>query len=182
MTDEPIDRPVSPSPIKLAIPVSERVDIKQVFIIQSKIERVKHIEVREIAWEIKQSFKADPVEVAPELNEIAVNLSFALEADQHHGDLKHRTIHIQATFGLLYAISSMDGINESNLNAFAITNGVYNAWPYWREYVQSSTARMGVPPIVLSVFRFPPPRPRIRAAIELSESTPPETNLAPPSS
>lgn len=39
------------------------------------------------------------------------------------------------------------------LSAFAKVNGVYNAWPYLREVVQNTCARMNLPPMVLPVFR-----------------------------
>jgi len=38
--------------------------------------------------------------------------------------------------------------------AFARTNGIYNAWPYWREFVQNMIARMNLPPLVIPVFRL----------------------------
>jgi preprotein translocase subunit SecB len=32
-------------------------------------------------------------------------------------------------------------------------NGVFHVWPYWREMVQNTLARMGLPPLILPVFR-----------------------------
>ncbi len=37
---------------------------------------------------------------------------------------------------------------------FASLNGVFNAWPYFREFLQSATTRMGLPQFVLPVFRI----------------------------
>jgi preprotein translocase subunit SecB len=31
-------------------------------------------------------------------------------------------------------------------------NGIYNIWPYWREYVQTTTSRLGLPPLTLPVL------------------------------
>jgi preprotein translocase subunit SecB len=59
-------------------------------------------------------------------------------------------------------VTSLEGLTEAHLDAFAKTNAVFNAWPYWREFVQSTTVRMGLPPLVTPVFRFPtqpPPTP-----------------------
>ncbi len=39
------------------------------------------------------------------------------------------------------------------LQAFAEINGMYNAWPYFRELFQSSISRMGLPPIALPLYR-----------------------------
>lgn len=56
---------------------------------------------------------------------------------------------IDATLNLHYALSEERTADEAE--AFAQVNGVFNAWPYWREIVQSTAARMGimVPPIPL---------------------------------
>jgi hypothetical protein len=41
-------------------------------------------------------------------------------------------------------------LNEDDCNQFAELNGVYNAWPYLREFCQSASLRMGLPiPIML---------------------------------
>lgn len=45
------------------------------------------------------------------------------------------------------------GVAES-LNAFSATNAVLNVWPYYREVVQSTTWRMGLPPFPLPLFRI----------------------------
>ena len=42
---------------------------------------------------------------------------------------------------------------ERYFDAFANVNGVFNVWPYFREIVQATSARMSIPPIVLPVYR-----------------------------
>lgn len=39
-----------------------------------------------------------------------------------------------------------DQLDEDVINAFAPENVCYHIWPYWREYVQSTCARMGISP------------------------------------
>lgn len=48
-----------------------------------------------------------------------------------------------------------DDLRELLFDAFAGLNGVYNAYPYLREHVQSTIGRMGLPPLVIPVFRVP---------------------------
>jgi len=66
-------------------------------------------------------------------------------------------ITIDATFLLIYGIENFDGLKQKGYQQFADMNGVYNAWPYWRELVQSTIARMGLPTLVLPVFRIVEP-------------------------
>ena len=56
---------------------------------------------------------------------------------------------IEAEFVLIYAVDSFDGITEEGAFAFGRINGIHNVWPYWREYVQSTTVRLGLPALTL---------------------------------
>jgi hypothetical protein len=99
-----------------------------------------------------------PVKPAPELRQsitvnssrttqppaIMVQISFSLvgaDAEKHEG------LRVEATFGLMYLTQSPDAISPETLAAFSQTVGVQNVWPYWREFVQSMTGRMGLPPL-----------------------------------
>ncbi|MAK92286.1 MAG: hypothetical protein CMI08_03245 [Oceanospirillaceae bacterium] len=39
---------------------------------------------------------------------------------------------------------SKSALPEESLHAFSVDNVGYHVWPYWREYVQSTSARMGL--------------------------------------
>jgi hypothetical protein len=67
---------------------------------------------------------------------------------------KEATVSIEATFLLTYQVEGSDPLDPAHAEAFARVNGIYNAWPYWREYVQSVTSRMGFPGLTLPVFRL----------------------------
>ena len=59
---------------------------------------------------------------------------------------------LEAEFLLNYKVNSFEGITDEQLDAFGKMNGIYNAWPYWREYIQSTTVRMGLPALTLPVL------------------------------
>jgi hypothetical protein len=46
-------------------------------------------------------------------------------------------------------------LDPEDLEHFAFVNATFNAWPYWRELAQSMTQRMGIPPVVVPVFKIP---------------------------
>lgn len=60
---------------------------------------------------------------------------------------------IQACYFLHYSVPTFEGIRKANVVAFGELNGVHNAWPYWREFVQSATTRLGLAPLTLPVQR-----------------------------
>jgi len=41
------------------------------------------------------------------------------------------------------------------LDEFARYNVGYHVWPYWREYVQGTCARLGIPPVPVPMYRIP---------------------------
>jgi len=67
---------------------------------------------------------------------------------------KRPSVTIGCKLLLKYKITSLEGLGEDNFTQFARFNGIYNAWPYWREFVQSMIARMGLPPLVVPVFQL----------------------------
>ena len=67
-------------------------------------------------------------------------------------------LRIGAEFALRYTISSKSGFDAKHFDQFGAVNGVYNAWPYFREFIQSTTSRMGLTPFLLPVFRITPPK------------------------
>ena len=46
-------------------------------------------------------------------------------------------------------------VMASDLQAFAQFNATFNAWPYWREFVQSMTGRMGLPVVTVPILPVP---------------------------
>jgi hypothetical protein len=62
---------------------------------------------------------------------------------------------VSARFELTYLVPENFEATDAELKAFGDSNAVYNAWPYFREVVQSMAARMSLPSIVLPVYRVP---------------------------
>jgi len=71
---------------------------------------------------------------------------------------------IDASFVLTYHVDSFDGLTQEGFKQFANLNGVYNAWPYWREFVQNTVGRMGLPALTIPVFRIIEPSSGTRTA------------------
>jgi len=98
--------------------------------------------------------------------------SFKLQAFPVGGKKKEADLLIEATFVLIYKAKNLGGLGEANFDAFGKTNGIYNAWPYWRELVQNTVARMCLPPLTIPVFRLLPPKlKKVKARKVKSEKT-----------
>jgi hypothetical protein len=81
---------------------------------------------------------------------IRITVVFSLRAF-HEGSERPETppLFVQVGFALSYVLTSDEGIDDEHVNAFGKMNGVYNAWPYIREFVQSTIARMSLPTLTL---------------------------------
>lgn len=51
-------------------------------------------------------------------------------------------VEIRASFSALYV--SKEKLDQETINAFSEDNVGYNVWPYWKEFVQSTAARLNI--------------------------------------
>lgn len=64
-------------------------------------------------------------------------------------------VSVKASFELQYQLPADLKPASAELEEFGKSNAIFNAWPYWREYLQSALVRMGLPAFTLPVYRLP---------------------------
>jgi hypothetical protein len=137
---------------ELAYSVSDRVQINNVILADCQAARGGGIS--SAPAELRGATIVSGVSHAESIEnkQLHIMISFVLQNVQAS---ENDQLVIRASFVLLYSVSSFDGIDDEHIEAFAAINGVFNAWPYWREFVQNTTSRMGLAkPIVIPVFRL----------------------------
>ncbi len=69
-------------------------------------------------------------------------------------DSEEVTFQVDAEFCVIY--EAQDGLepSEEELESFGLTNVVFNAWPYAREFVQNTLVRMDLPSFTLPLLRI----------------------------
>jgi len=137
-----------------AAKVAGRVDLRSVTLIGCDCKRQQECPAGPNVFDIK---RVSRYEIGDGQNTVGVFISFALHAFGEGDEQKEENafLDIDATFLLLYSIAGTEGLDDEALSGFAYLNGTYNAWPYWREFVQSMTSRMELPPLTIPVFRLP---------------------------
>ncbi|RUM93133.1 MAG: hypothetical protein DSZ27_00905 [Thiomicrospira sp.] len=70
-----------------------------------------------------------------------------VRADQSLEEEPEVLLEIAANFSANYLIDKEAPPSKEAVQVFVEQNGLFHVWPYWREYVQSSCSRIGVPPI-----------------------------------
>ncbi len=130
--------------------VSGRVQIRDVRLIDCKCTQ------KPVAMTGKKSYSvatSTDVQLDKDNRFIVVIAKFHLEASAGKKTSKP-VLTIDASFVLTYQIDSFAGLTQRGFEQFANLNGIYNAWPYWREFVQNVIGRMGLPPLTMPVFRI----------------------------
>ncbi len=144
--------------LKLATQVSERVEIQGVRLLASTSRQTPLVSSPQI--EVSFSHGVE-VNVDRDKSLVAVVPRFMMQAFPAGQKDKEVAVEVEAVFLLTYSISDLKGLSQSHYESFAKTNGVCNAWPYWREYLQNAITRMGLPALTVPVFRIgsPPKKP-----------------------
>ena len=142
--------------LKRAVEVANRAQLHDVRLLLSECKQTPRPGHKgSYVFEIKHSIVSAE---RPKGNLIPVVVRFTFRGFQQEPDSEAEpAVTIEAAFLLLYSLSNDEGITEDHVKAFADLNGVYNAWPYWREFVQNTIARMELPPLTIPVFRIVSP-------------------------
>lgn len=85
-------------------------------------------------------------------DKLVVTVDFKFNAKEED-DSPSELVALTASFCLIYWLEPNVSIEDRCFRHFAEVNGPYNAWPYWRELVQSVTGRVGMAGVTIPVFR-----------------------------
>jgi hypothetical protein len=155
MPDTPdIEAEKSADPINVASIVASQVTIETVVLSESRTKRTPDFGVDQHRFEFASTIERINFGIEREKKKVFIVPSFSIRR-QIEGKLDpDDSLIIDATFVLIYSLVSVEGIEDRHIDAFAATSGIYNAWPYWREFVQNTSVRMGMTAIVIPPFRL----------------------------
>jgi len=101
---------------------------------------------------IRMGFK--DTEVIVDNEQITSNLYFSFIAPTPFEANTTKQVSISAHIQLVYQIDNMSDLIEDDVILFGKVNGIYNAWPYLREYVRSAVTRLGLPSFDLPLLNI----------------------------
>ncbi len=154
--------------IQLATKVSDRVQLQDVRLVASECRQTPLVSGKQL--EVQLSHEVG-VQVSEETGHVAVLPTFRMRAVPVGERSKNIAVQVEALFLVAYTVDDFDGLSQENFNSFAHINGVYNAWPYWREFLQNTIVRMGLPALKIPVFRIASPTRNTQAPKESSSKS-----------
>jgi len=93
-------------------------------------------------------------EVELDENVLSIRMRFEFRGPSPFEEEQDRLVDVTATVRVEYVRPEDRGdIDRSEADVFARVNGIYNAWPYLREFVQTSLVRLSLPPFELPLLR-----------------------------
>jgi len=135
---------------ELAFKVSGKVELIEVVLVSATLSRADRPDAEtSFAVDLARStsFKLETV------NELRVDSTLRFSAKDLKRKVQANVVEVVATFALTYRLSDTSELSDEHYRAFAELNGTFNAWPYFREFLQTATTRMGFPPFTLPVLR-----------------------------
>lgn len=139
--------------LQLALKVAKQAQLKSIVLRSAHIESL--LGVNEVPESVAVgSEHRCTLEVAQtdEASELHVMAEFRLNACKG-SDEGEAAVRLECSFALVYEVPDSAVFEDLELQHFAEVNGAYNAWPYWRELVQTATGRVGLTGIVVPLYR-----------------------------
>jgi hypothetical protein len=139
------------SPLAMAVEIAKRVQIRNVRCVEFKGRVVQQDKLMPltVTYRVAAQTRVDSAN-----STIIVRANFVMEAKPEGLKEASAVVEASASLDLEYVFPDVGSLDEETIQNFGRINGVYNAWPYWREYVQNAVARMGLPPLVVPVYRI----------------------------
>ena len=133
--------------------VADRVQIREVILVRSALNRTPDVNLRDEGFNISLAVPAYGVGKDGDRLLLTVSLDFTLRGRKGEDPDTGPQLDIDATFVLIYTLDTFEGLEQPDLEAFSQLNGLFNAWPFWREYVRSTSSRMSLGSITIPVHR-----------------------------
>ena len=174
---------------KLAIEVSQNISIDRLRIARARVESHARDNGPKPPIAVTFNFKSKPLTAPANILrlEIAFRMAGMAEKDGKEAGRKDArekkldvrkpasVVLVECAYEVDYLIREGFSITPAHVKAFKDGNAIFNAWPFFREYLQNNVQRMGLPPLTAPFLRLQPkPEPHKRGRNEAERSLPGE--------
>ncbi|MEW6669770.1 MAG: hypothetical protein AB1512_31560 [Thermodesulfobacteriota bacterium] len=146
--------------IKRMSQVVKKVELDELFLLRSEVWRsIDALEYPQVGAELTFAGKL----IKAQEKQFTARVEFALKGtadskkDNGGEGEKVEVVKLSVDYVLVYSLADGSQFSKEDLESFCHVNAVYNAWPYWREFVQSSTGRMQLPTLMLPLLKLARP-------------------------
>jgi len=139
--------------MEIAARVAQRFVLKEIYLVDAKISRDPLVVSPEtLSLEHKCSTESLPFDKDKKLSRYLCNFRVAAFNGEESSKL---VMKIEASFCTSYLVKTLpDDSLLDDFDYFMTINPISNAWPYWREFVQSMSTRMGFPALTVPLLEI----------------------------
>lgn len=131
--------------------IARSIELEEVSLRHCEVARTEEVAKRQ-SVKIQLDVSGETTTLSSKDQAFIATIEFKLQAK---GRKETEVFRMNSSFDLFYRMMSSDeSFSKDELEQFTRVNGVFNAWPYFREFVQNLSARMGYPSITVPVFRI----------------------------
>lgn len=87
---------------------------------------------------------------------IIAKVNFSVKGLDENSKNREEIVTMECVYMLRYSLGNRKDLTSEDIETFCNMNSIYNAWPYWREFVQNMTNRMEIPTLTLPLLKFRP--------------------------
>ena len=140
------------SQAQLAFRLHTRADIASVLMTESAL--ACKVPLEDVKFPLLLTLKHEAENAAIAGSKLTIPIKFGLRAVTE--DKQSEVIIVACRLEVDYDLNEGYIPSQEEIEAFRQGNAIFNCWAYFREYVQSSVARMNFPPITLPFLRMVP--------------------------
>ena len=146
---------------KLAFELHRNVELKAIRLTDSKLSSTRFIQAPAGAIGIAIDFESKQL-TAP-AGAISLQVGFKMAGTESPDEPEatrneEPMVTVSCSYDVEYVVREGFQPSKAQIDAFREGNAIFNVWPYFREYLQSSLQRMGFPPFVAPFLKIEPQR------------------------
>ena len=147
--------------VKLAVEVHRNATLAEMRMSRANMNSNPLVSIDHGAIAVEFKFKAKALEIGKDrlVVEVAFSMVGAESAAKELSEKRAVVVKVECAFQATYNLSPEFQLSTEHAEAFLNGNAIFNTWPYFREYLQSSLTRMGYPALV-APFVVMKPKPR----------------------
>lgn len=145
---------------KLAFEVHQNAEISEIRLAKAMMQSREIDDLAKMPIEVRFDYRCEPIGAFS--NPLQLAISFELigvdasagKTNGPRGGQDGEAFRIECTYHVRYDVSKTFTISPDHVSAFKNGNAIFNTWPYFREYLQDSMQRMGLPPVIAPFLRL----------------------------
>ena len=156
----------TPDDVKLAFEVHQNAAIDRLRLARARVSSLAIDAIPNTRIAVKFNFKSKALDAPPNILRLEITFRMVGIQDVEAGDAERalmpvagkpeQVVSVECAFDVDYTLREGFDVTPEHVKAFKDGNAIFNAWPYFREFLQNNLLRMGLPILTAPFLRLQP--------------------------